>query len=381
MHLRSSAAFGRSVHCLWREPDAPERFSSAVSLHGHTVHSREGLEFIPRVLRRVEPAWAILRALEQRHECHKGYGVPYSQAYWRPPLPPVAAHRLEADNIRGRLGLNPLISLTDHDDIEASAELHATGVEAPCSLEWSVPFEGTMFHLGIHNLPTSSARELHARMARVTANPLPESVVRMLSELNGLPQTLIVLNHPLSNEEFTGFKLHFRMLYRFLREHRASLHALELNGLQPPRNNRHVTRIAAELGMPLVSGGDRHCLEPGAVVNLTNAGTFRDFVDEVRREGVSTVLFMPEYRDPIPCRYIRFIAEAVRTYPEFAGRERWVDRVFLSQEDGDAPLSAWWQSGGPWVVRSFVSIVRLLASRRVQGALRLAFGSQGEVGA
>jgi hypothetical protein len=380
-YKHGDAVFGRNVRYIWREPDAPEMFSSAVSLHSHTSFSHESLDFIPRVLRKVEPAWTILSALDERHRRATGAGIPYEQAYWRPPLFPLAAYNLESAGIRNRLGLNPLISLTDHDEIKACTDLRSIGIDAPCSLEWTVPYEGTVFHVGVHNIPPEDARDLQERMAEVTANPLPPLLKAVLRDLNALPRTLVVLNHPLSNEEFTGLRPHFRTLISLLRDYRQYIHALELNGLQPARNNRRTARLAAEFGMPVVSGGDRHCLEPSAAVNLTNAGTFPDFVDEVRRERVSTVLFMPEYHDHIPCRYIRFIAEAIRTYPDFAERERWVDRVFLATGSSDIPLSAMWPEGEPWPLRSFLSVVTLLASRRIQGALRLALGRPSEVGA
>jgi hypothetical protein len=32
----------------------------------------------------------------------------------------------------------------------------------------------------------------------------------------------------------------------------------------------------------IISGGDRHGCEPSAVLNLTNAKTFSEFIDEIR---------------------------------------------------------------------------------------------------
>src|SRR5262249_22202286 len=150
------------------------------------------------------------------------------------------------------------------------------------------------------------------------------------------------------------------------------IHALELNGLQPMRNNQCVAAMAAELQLPVISGGDRHCLEPNANVNLTPAATFSDFVDEIRRERVSQVLFMPHYREATSCRYVEFIAQAVATYPELTGRERWIDRVFRETEEGDVPLSAYWPQGGPWAIRAFVSAVGFLASPQMRPTLRMA---------
>jgi hypothetical protein len=194
-----------------------------------------------------------------------------------------------------------------------------------------------------------------------------------------MPDALVVLNHPLSNEFKTGLSTHARLLRHFLREHRRTIHALELNGLQPARNNLRVAEIAEEIGLPVISGGDRHCLEPNANVNLTCAATFAEFIHEIRRERVSRLLFLPQYREAISCRYVEFISQAVGTYPEFPGRERWFDRVFIPGATGDVPLSSVWPHGGPWPIRAFVSTVGVLASPQIRPTLRLALRAQNEV--
>src|SRR5207245_1747573 len=83
----------------------------------------------------------------------------FSRAYWTPPLTPASALRLEREQIE-RLGLRPMISLTDHDDIEAPAalQLACDPRETPVSVEWTVPYAASILHFGIHNLPPDSAR-------------------------------------------------------------------------------------------------------------------------------------------------------------------------------------------------------------------------------
>ena len=61
------------------------------------------------------------------------------------------------------------------------------------------------------------------------------------------------------------------------------LHALELNGLRNWDENREVRRLAEKWNMLLISGGDRHGVEPNANINLTNATSFTEFVHEIRR--------------------------------------------------------------------------------------------------
>lgn len=66
----------------------------------------------------------------------------------------------------------------------------------------------------------------------------------------------------------------------------------EINGLRPWRENRAVIAFAEAAAKPVISGGDRHGLEPNANLNLTNAANFAEFADEVRT-GWSDILIMP----------------------------------------------------------------------------------------
>jgi hypothetical protein len=368
----------RSVHCLWRQPSVRDGYSTAVSLHSHTMHSREGLDFVPRVLRRVPVAHAALERLQERHRRHAGKPIPFERAFWRPPLNPRAAHGLEAAQIRNLLGLGPLVSLTDHDSLEACAELRAIGIEVPYSLEWTVPYHGTVFHIGVHNLPPDRARGLEAAMSAATAAPTSGRVAELLAEMHAMPDALLVLNHPFSCEELAERAVHVRLLTQFLGEFGGWMHALELNGMQPKVNNADTIRLAAERGIPVISGGDRHCSEPNANVNLTNARSFAEFVREIRVERRSSVLFLPQYRDPISARYIEFIWQAVRSYPEFTGRARWVDRVFLQLDSGEiVTCGSLWPNGGPAIIRSFISVIGLLASPGMRAMHCMAVGRTG----
>ena len=131
-----------------------------------------------------------------------------------------------------------------------------------------------------------------------------------------------------------------------------------------------VIHLARDLGRTLVSGGDRHGLEPNAVINLTDAATFAEFAAEVR-SGCSHVLFLPHYREPFGLRILQGIGEVLSDCPHLAGREKWTDRVFYSPREGEiVPLSAVWKNGGPAVARWFVRGIELAGSRRLRRALR-----------
>jgi hypothetical protein len=375
MPSQQSIEVSQSVYALWREPAVAEKFTTAVSLHSHTLHSRETLDFVPRVMRKVPLAHAALQYFEAKHRRRKGRPIPFSRAYWRPPLHPQAAYELERSQIQSLLGLEALVSITDHDTLEACAELSAIGIDVPYSLEWSVPYRETVFHIGVHNLPADQAQTFAASMASITAEPVPNRVAELLAGLDALEDVLVVLNHPFSCGGRIEQAEHIPLLLEFLGEFGGWLHALELNGLQSRTMNLETIRLAAARGLPVISGGDRHCCEPNANVNLTNARTFAEFVHEIRAEQRSAVLFLPQYRDPIPARYIELIWHAVRDYADFTGREGWADRVFFERESGEiVSCREEWPNGGPAAIRGFISAIGFLASPGMRPLLSMMKG-------
>src|SRR5262249_7259990 len=153
-----------------------------------------------------------------------------------------------------------------HDSIVAGVELQglfAVG-RAPVSFEWTVPFAEGFFHLGIHNLPAARAAGWFARMAAFTADPGTEPLGGILDDLHDAG-VLIVSNHPLWDLAGVGDRTHAWRLREFLDAHHRRLHALEINGYRSWRENGGVRSLSAERGLPLISGGDRHALDPNAV--------------------------------------------------------------------------------------------------------------------
>ena len=99
-----------------------------------------------------------------------GFKLDFVSAHWRPPLLPKMAYDVEAGQIQ-KLGLEAMVSITDHDTIEAPMLLRtlASSRDIPVSLEWTVPFGATEFHLGIHNLPSADGPAWIRRFAAFTA--------------------------------------------------------------------------------------------------------------------------------------------------------------------------------------------------------------------
>jgi hypothetical protein len=367
------------LNFLWHHPEAVHRFRSGVCLHGHTMHSRECLSFLPRYLHYVP---GISQAVRRYQRARPGSpaAVDFSRAYWTPPLNPTTALNLERQQIAG-FDLHPLVSLTDHDDIEAGIALQVTSDRrhVPVSVEWTVPYQGSILHLGIHNLPPENARRWMSAMGEYTSAPNEALLPEILQELSAIPEVLTVLNHPYWLEEGVTAAAHQSALPHFLHRCVPWIHAFELNGTRSWKENEAAVVLARAYSRPLISGGDRHACEPAACINLTNARSFSEFATEIR-DGHSTIVFMPHYQEPMALRILEASWEIVRTYPECAGRERWIDRFFYVGEDAVArPLSTVWKDHVPWMLNSATAILQLAATTKLRLAIRLLLMQRGEI--
>jgi hypothetical protein len=133
--------------------------------------------------------------------------------------------------------------------------------------------------------------------------------------------------------------------------------------------------MARDTGHLLISGGDRHGLEPNANLNLTDARTFRDFVNEIRMERRSHVLFMEQYAKPWEGRILQSTLNAVSDFPEFIpGWQRWDERAFHPDTSGVMrPLRELWAYGhAPWPLRMAIELVKLGRSEVLRRGLSAA---------
>jgi hypothetical protein len=364
-----------TIRFAWQEWRSASEFGSAVSLHGHTMHSREYMSFLPRCLRHVPGLSPILNYYE-----HGPAGVDFSRAWWTPPLTPASALRLEREQI-ARLGLRPIVSLTDHDDIEAGLTLGVTSDpgDTPVSVEWTVPYQRTIFHLGVHNIPRHTAGAWMDAMAGYTARPHEQALPPILDEFARIPGILIVLNHPFWLEEGVIESDHKPALDHVLQQCVRWFHAFELNGTRPWRENADTIKLAAAHGRPVISGGDRHACEPSACVNLTNARSFAEFAEEIRN-GCSSILVMPHYREPMAQRVLEAARDILRSYPEYPGRERWSDRIFYQCANGVArTLAEIWGGHQPWWLDATAGTVQFLAGTWFRPAVRRLLAERGEL--
>jgi hypothetical protein len=364
------AILQRKVTCLWKEIGAAKQYRTGVSLHSHTNHSKEGLYFIINFAARYRHLRNAIAA-EEQHAIRERQvtSLDFWKSYWTPPLPPLAAFELEKNQIERVLGLDSMVSLTDHDNIEAPMLLRVVpeARRIPVSVEWTVPFHDATFHLGIHNLPSGRAESIMATLAEYTRNPNDLRLPEILTALHEIPEVLIVLNHPMWDLANKGPEVHERTLRLLLCKHGQFIHALELSGIRSWQENQSVLHLSEACNQLVISGGDRHGCEPNAALNLTDAESFTEFVHQVRKERSSHVLFMPQYTQSNTLRILQTLLDVIREYPDYASDSRhWDDRVFHPDCNGVIkPLSALWQSP-PFYVHYFFSLVHLLESTPVR---------------
>jgi hypothetical protein len=352
-------------------------YDTGVSLHSHTSASEETLSFIHQMGHGLPLIRRVMAHYEDRCQRTTGLKLDFDSAHWRPPLQPRMAYKIEQRQIE-RLGLLPLVSITDHDTIDAPLLLRQlpSSRHIPVSVEWTAPYGLSYFHLGIHNLPSGDGPAWMQRLAAYSATPTPSELRSILEDLHAQPNVLIVFNHPIWDMYEIGQTAHLRQVRAFLAELGHTMHALELNGLRHARENREVARLAAETGHLLISGGDRHGLEPNANINLTNATTFTEFVHEIRVERQSHILYMEQYAKRWEQRIVNSTLDAITDYPHFVeGWRHWDDRVFHKDQNGVLqPLSSLWLGcEPPMAVRLAIATARLGRHRPIASPLRFVF--------
>jgi len=373
-----------TISYLWCDRRAAQGYRTGVSLHSHTNQSKETLKFLATVGSRYSLFRPLLARMERRSEANHGLRPDYAAAYWTPPLTPKLAFELESRQIED-LDVASMVSITDHDNIKAPVLLRTvpSARQIPMSVEWSAPYAGVQdFHFGVHNLPSAKAQEWMTTLAEFRAHPDDERLTEILAALNDEPNVMVIFNHPMWDLFMVGREKHNSLVNQFLEKNGHFLHALELNGLRNWDENRAVRQLAAQWDMLLISGGDRHGVEPNANINLTNATSFTEFVHEIRREKRSKILFMPQYAEPWKHRILRSAIDAIRDYPEFPlGSRTWDERVYHPNAKGVAtPLSQLWPSGSaPWQMRWSLAAVRLLGRRPVSSGLRIAWSESHEL--
>jgi len=342
-----------------------------ISLHCHTQHSREVLDFVPYYASQFPIVSWLFEQQSRTFERANGKAPNFNLGHWEPPLTGIQLFDSESESLHS-LSLSSIISITDHDSISANLEVNESidNDLAPISLEWTVPFGEAYFHIGVHNLPPSHARMLSDMLVRFSSagnGADTRSLRDLLHLLNEIPEVLVVLNHPFWDIEMIGQDAHDFNLLSFVAEFGSYIHALELNGFRGWSENKQTIQLAEDMSLPLISGGDRHCLTANAMINTSRCSSFAEFVDEIR-DGHSNIVILPEYRKPLLHRQVRSISQILGTYPNFADdRRHWSQRVYFDAEDGNGatPLSERWGGKVPRSYKLALWMFRQLASPRM----------------
>lgn len=361
-------------------------YCTGVSLHSHTHHSKENLDFLPHYINyhQIPVVSQLVRSELKRYRERSGKTIDFQQAYWVPPMSASFVLASEQRQIEEKLGLAAVVSITDHDSIGAPLELREKHAIAtmPVSVEWSIPFAGNVFHLGIHQLPPDRAPLLMQQMATYTAQPSEPSLCDLLAVLDSFPETLIVLNHPFCNFVRVPAGQHRSSLQQFLTRCRQWVHAVELNGMRPWKENQMVPGLAEEYGLPMVAGGDRHGSRPNTMLNLTQAATMSEFVEDIREHQRNYILVLPEYEEPVCMRELATAADVLRRYPHNPpGTRRFTDRVFANVQGYSwHPLSFYWDggSGCPRWLPPIIGTVVALGGNKSRAVIRKLLMLSGE---
>ncbi len=373
----------RNVRFLAQGEELSGEAWTGISLHCHTLHSKEILDFVPYYAERI-PLVSYLWRRELRRSI-KMYGRPpeFKTGHWTPPLTGHQVFEMESASMES-LGLDSIVSITDHDSINANLELQESIAEhfAPISMEWTVPFGEGFFHVGVHNLPADRATDITKQLLDYTyakGKPNDARLHEIFAMLNDCEDVLIVLNHPIWDIEMIGQHRHERLLDRFLAAHAKWIHAIEVNGFRAWYENEVAIELADRLGIPIVSGGDRHCLHSNTMINVSNARTFTEFVSEVRVDGYSRIVVTPEYNQPLPARQVSSIAQILGNFQHFPeGRRLWSDRVYFDANDGLGlrTLTEHWNGHQPLWSSAALGILALVAHPMMRPVIGLTVGDK-----
>jgi hypothetical protein len=350
-------------------------YTTAVSLHAHTNRSREGMAVVPPYLDRIPLVAPLVRRELHAYEQRNQEAIDFSKGWWCPPVDAAGVLASETAQICRTLGLHPIVSMTDHDSIDAPLALRARTTpsrDVPVSVEWTLPFARGFLHLGVHNLAPARAAEIFAALSAHTQQLAFGDLTVLFELLDGDPETLVVLNHPLWDLAGIGAVEHAALLRRFLDEHRGRIHAIEINGYRSWTENVGAIALANAVSLPVISGGDRHGCAPNALLNLTAATSFGEFAAEIREQARSVVLVMPEYRRSLVARKLAVASDALRAYPSHPpGQQRWTDRVLYERDGATRCLAEEWPEGGPWWVRCATRAFTIATSAPLLPAVRL----------
>src|SRR5215203_3126100 len=107
------------LHILRTKGDLSAKAKTGVSLHCHTEYSKEMLDFVPHYADKLPIIAFFWRREQRKYFEREGRAIDFSTSYWSPPLSPKGVFDIEREQLEDA-GLEALVSLTDHDSIDAN---------------------------------------------------------------------------------------------------------------------------------------------------------------------------------------------------------------------------------------------------------------------
>src|SRR6516225_6565813 len=86
---------------------AVRNFTAAISLHCHTDHSRESLDFVPYYAAKLPLVSIFLDRELEWHRIKNGEVIDFNRAFWTPPISPRDVFETECRQITRDFGLRP----------------------------------------------------------------------------------------------------------------------------------------------------------------------------------------------------------------------------------------------------------------------------------
>ena len=265
-----------TISYLWRDRKAANGFRTGVSLHSHTNQSKETLDFLANLGNQYPVLRPLLARLESRSEQMHGVRVDYAASYWTPPMTPKLAFDLESRQIEKLDVASHGFHHRPRQHQGAHAAAHGSeraadsgfgGVERALRRRAVVSPGRTQPAQRPRSRVDGDAGGLYGQPQRRAADG-DSGCAATRNRMCWWSSTI-----PCGTFTWSGQEKHEFLVNEFLQKNGAWLHALELNGLRHWDENRAVRRLAERWNMLLISGGDRHGVEPNANINLTNAAT------------------------------------------------------------------------------------------------------------
>ena len=87
------------LHILHKEQDLSPKAKTGVSLHCHTQHSKEMLDFVPHYAEKLPVINYFWRRERDNYVKRKGKKLDFSTAFWLPPLSEKQVYDIEKEQI------------------------------------------------------------------------------------------------------------------------------------------------------------------------------------------------------------------------------------------------------------------------------------------